>query len=142
MLVEHQLLALRRLDDNEDTSRQHAIEAVTRVVLAKHDFTRRDAFSERTFQQLACFTVRQGAEQRVQAKQFLRGHPRIMTRHQATSPLYHGIGDDLCEVVHSSRALSRVSQKLASQPEKTDASMDGAPSTALCFESCLGGRRA
>ena len=104
MLVENQLLALRRFDDNKDASRQHAIEAIARVVLVKHDFTRRGAFGERTFQQLACFTVRQGAEQRVQAKQVLRCHPAIMTRRRATSPLYHPIGDELCEVVHSIRA--------------------------------------
>jgi hypothetical protein len=49
VLVEDQLLALLRLDDNKDTSGQNPIEAIARVVFAKHDLARRNTLDERKF---------------------------------------------------------------------------------------------
>src|SRR4029077_6286967 len=79
MPVENEFLALRRLDDNEDASRHAHIEAIARVVLAKHELTRGDAFDDRPFHQLRCFGVRQGAENGMQAKQVLGCHAVIMS---------------------------------------------------------------
>jgi len=75
MAVEDQLLAVGRIDRDQDAPRQHAIKTVARVAAAEHDVAPSNMLDDRGLEELACFLLGQDAEKRVQAEQVLRGHP-------------------------------------------------------------------
>ena len=76
VLVEHQLLAFRRVGDDQDAAGEDAVQAVGRVVAQEDHLARPDNAAMRWLEQCLDFAVVERAQERMQSQQVLRGHWR------------------------------------------------------------------
>ena len=76
MPVEDKLLALRRVDHDQDASREHAVETVRRVVTEEDNLAGGDHPAAGAPQQRPSLAVRQRAEDRVPSQEVVRCHRR------------------------------------------------------------------
>src|SRR5204862_7941914 len=111
--VQDQLLALKRLQRDDDAAADHAVEPVSLVAFVEDDLARRNRAQPQVLEQIGTLAVGQRPEQRMAAEHLLRSHAAApLLRFQAN--ISGLISLSISMIMSAGRLLRRAAMRIAS----------------------------